>query len=336
MSFIFTPVLSDTFHRANSNNLGPNYSHDGFPDLNIVSNTARTDNSLVGLDRVVQALPHINQYVTVSVAAMNPDLVNNGTALDFYFRSQDNQLENSYVLSIFQSANSGRMQLQATSIVANSFNPPFIDVDNVVWSPTDKFTLLVVGDKFTLLQNSTVLATAADTLFISGAFSGLDIFNTVDPTDGEIGYFEVGTVALPITEAAPKLITALRLIGQSNKDFVHFLNSSNQVIGWVDFSGFHNRLGNPGPGAPLPAVSALLTIPGNASKDFVHFVDQKGNIVAWVDSDGIYRIPGSILPKRLTEKILIGNPSKDCFQMTDSLGNIIAWVDYTGTLNGTL
>ena len=268
-----------------------------------------------------------DMYITATLADWVPA---NGPEADFYFRSDTADSVIFYDVYL-----AGNGDSTSTIILIDQNGGIYYEDDTAAISAGDVFTVAVVGQNLYLYQNG-VLLTNPSTIGTgpTSGVAGLFVLASVAASDVGWSNFIIGSAALgPNASSGSTFNAAVRIPGRSDRDYLHLLNSSGQVIGWIDPNGLlGGSLGTTG--AALPTVRAQWTIPGTASRDFIHFIDQEGDIVAWIDFTGKYQTTGS--PAYRAEKVLTGSPTQDFLQITNSLGAEIGWIDYTGALNGTL
>ena len=188
MSYVYTPLFTDTFHRADETPLNPatwinNVS--GYDPLSVVSNLC-VDETFVfgGWEFAAVVLPN-DQYAEITINS----LVTAGSNLQLYLRSAVSPLNSYYyyldlastgVLNLYESTNSG-------------FTTNLLGTATVVIVPGAVLHLEAVGTNIVGKYNGTTVISVVDSS-IPGGYSGifLDPFSSV--SDVSISKFVTGSV----------------------------------------------------------------------------------------------------------------------------------------------
>jgi hypothetical protein len=224
MTFVLTPVFTDTFHRANENPLNAaNYAPapgDTF-SLQVVGNVCE-GNALAQFNsqNYIGSVIGNDQYVTITVGAFATGF---SSEFDILIRSDSEQLS-SYDLSVVDN-DDGTAAIALASYINGGPGPIlYSDGGAALPTPGETFTVGMVGSKIFFERNGVLLFQGTDTTYASG-FTAFSVAPENDVSDVTITKFETGSVTISSGVDTTVEFQGLRFKAHNNGDGTYSIST---------------------------------------------------------------------------------------------------------------
>src|ERR1700722_4923408 len=188
MAYVYTPLFTDTFHRADEEPLNPadwTNNADGFDDLAVVSDLCvDAENSFGGWEFANQTLPN-DQYAEATIESF--DQVSGDVQV--YLRL-DIPIANAYE---FVDVSGGTVSLE-NSDGDTLASPP---VPGGTVNPGDVIHIEAIGQTVNVLYNGVQILTAVDPTMPASGNSGLFVLGGSSASASTVSKFVTGRVTTP-------------------------------------------------------------------------------------------------------------------------------------------
>jgi hypothetical protein len=342
MSYVLTPLASETFTEANRNPLNPaNWTQFtdvvNYTPLQVVSNRCEaTSTSITSAENYTGIAWPDNQYASIKIQR------NTGEEVDIFLQS-DASGEIGYDFSHVDNGGG----TATVSIADNEGNTVFENVA-LPWANNDVFTFACFGLNLLAYQNGTLIGQGLEsTAVLTGGVPALSVA-TDTLSNVRLVNFVGGSVTNPVAPVLPVSIigaTNNALSSSPSSDYMHLLDSLGKVIGWIDFNGhLAGTLGLLPGSKPLPNA-LLVSNRGDGVSDYFWFVTSNGQVLARITAQGKLISGGSTPIRGFITRIIPAPPSAiisngayptDLLDLLNSKKQLIGFIDPQGFTGGSL
>jgi hypothetical protein len=341
MSYVLTPLVSETFTEANRNPLNP-ASWTQFTDqaiftpLQVVSNRCEaTSTTAISAECYTGISFPNNQYASIKIQR------NENEEVDIYLQC-DATGEPGYD-AFWDDNGDGTADV---GIVDNEGNVVFENLA-LPWADNDVFAFACFGLNLLIYQNGVLIGQGLEsTAVLSGGAPAISI-TTDTISNVQLVDFVGGAVTSSVNPVVPVSIvnaTINSLVTSPSSDYLHLLDSKGNVIGWIDFNGLlSGSMGLSGSKNPLPSALQVSNR-GDSVSDYFWFVTSSGQVLARITAQGKL-VSGGLPIKGYITKIIPAPPSSiisngahptDLLDLLNSKQGLVGFIDPEGFFGGSL
>jgi hypothetical protein len=341
MSYVLTPLVSETFTEANRNPLNPaNWTQFTDPDtyapLQVVSNRCEaTSTTLTSAENYTGIAWPSNQYASIKIQR------NESEEVDIFLQSDatgEIGYDAFWVDNGDGTADVGIDDNEGNTVFENPALP---------WANNDVFTFACFGLNLLIYQNGALIGQGLEsTVILTGGVPAISI-STDTISNVRLVDFVGGAVTNPVNLIVPVSIvnaTINSLVTSPSSDYLHLLDSKGKVIGWIDFNGLlGGSMGLLGSKNPLPNALQVSNR-GDSVSDYFWFVTSSGQVLARITAQGKL-VSGGLPIKGYITKIIPAPPSSiisngahptDLLDLLNSKQDLVGFIDPEGFFGGSL